>query len=278
MKWLALIVLLVPCVSASVVISQVLYDPVGTESGGEAIELRNDGNVSVDIGNWVLRTEYADADATIPENTVLKPSETFLVADEGWDDNKDNSSWKSADYEEKITLGNTNGGIALIDNGSIIDAVGWGDAGEIDDGLYEGDPAAEVSAGMALLRTSDNDDNSEDFEGAEPSFQDGIFVPVTASVSFGSSPYLTVSKSLKLDPKGVLTIKNHASSSVDITLVLNDLRSKNNTISKKYIEVDDLEFVLDADEERNIEFVLRIPTGAAPGTYSSTLRVVYKFR
>ncbi|HLF54795.1 MAG TPA: lamin tail domain-containing protein [Candidatus Nanoarchaeia archaeon] len=277
MKWLALIVLLIPCVSASVVISQVLYDPIGTESGGEAIELRNDGNESVNIGGWVLKTEYADADATIPDNTVLKPSETFLVADEGWDDNKDNSSWKSADYEEKITLGNTNGGIALIANGSIIDAAGWGDAGEIDDGLYEGDPASEVSAGMALLRTSDNDDNAEDFEEAEPSFQDGIFVPVTASVSFGSSPYLTVSKSLKLDPKGVLTIKNHASTAVDITLFLNDLRYKSFTISKKNIEVD-TEFALDAGEEKNIEFVLRIPTDAAPGTYSSTLRVVYKFR
>ncbi len=278
MKWLALIVLLIPCVSASVVISQVLYDPVGTESGGEAVELRNDGNSSVDIGGWTIKSESSDADATIPSNTMLKPSETFLIADEGWDDNKDDSDWKSADYEEKITLGNTNSGIALIANGSVVDAVGWGDADEIDDGLYEGDPAAEVSAGMALRRTQDTDDNSADLEEAEPSFQDGIFVPVTASVSFGDSPYLTVSKSLKLNPEGVLTIKNHASSSVDITLVLNDLRYKNFTISKKNIEVKNTEFTLDANEERNIDFVLRIPSDAVPGTYSSTLRVVYKFR
>ena len=82
---------------------------------------------------------------------------------------------------------------------------------------------------------------------------------------------------MKLDPKGVLTIKNHASTAVDITLFLNDLRYKSFTISKKNIEVD-TEFALDAGEEKNIEFVLRIPTDAAPGTYSSTLRVVYKFR
>ena len=49
MKYLLWFVLLAPIVSANVVISQVLYDPIGTESGGEAIELRNEGSSAVDI-------------------------------------------------------------------------------------------------------------------------------------------------------------------------------------------------------------------------------------
>lgn len=280
MKNIVLIMLLViPFAHASVVISQVLYDPIGTESGGEAIELRNDGNEPANIGGWVIRTESSDSDATIPLNTVLQPSATFLIADEGWNSSRDNSSWKAADYEEKITLGNTDSGVALLTaNGSVVDAVGWGAPANIDSGLYEGDPAQQVSAGMALARIQDTDDNSADFQPAKPSFLDGLFVPVTASVTFGGSSYLTVSKSLNLAPKGVLTIKNHASTSVDITLVLDDFHYKEFVIDRKYIDIESgTKFALAANEERNIEFVLRTPTDAVPGTYTSTLRVQYKF-
>ncbi len=273
MKYLLLMVLLSPAVSAGVVISQVLYDPVGTESGGEAIELRNDGSVAEDISGWVIATESSSTDAVIPENTVLQPGQTFLIADKNWDDSKDNPEWRSADYEETITLGNKDSGIALISDGEVIDAVGWGDSTNIEGGLYEGSPAAMASPGKALLRTQDSDDNFEDFVVADADFQPGIAVPITADVII-TAPVIEVSKSLHLSPEATLSVRNNGDVPISIKLAFNDLKSGNNTIPKSAISIDKLEFTVEADEEYQSIVSLRIPAGTVPGQYTSTLRVI----
>jgi P pilus assembly chaperone PapD len=74
---LALLALL-NAAQASVVVSQVLYDPINTESGGEAVELRNDGSSAVNISKWVLATESTPNDAVIPDNTFLEPAKHIL--------------------------------------------------------------------------------------------------------------------------------------------------------------------------------------------------------
>ncbi len=273
MKYLIALVLLAPFVQAGVVINQVLYDPVGTESGGEAVELKNSGSSAVDISGWIIMSESSDADATIPSNTVVQPGNTFLIADEGWDDSKDDSDWKSADYEEKITLGNTDSGIALLYNGSVVDAVGWGDEANIEDGLYEGSPASPVAVGKALLRTQDSDDNSEDFMESAADFMPGIPVPVTANVTI-SVPSIEISPSLNLAPEGTLSIKNNGDEDIEVKLVFNDFHYKNSTISKNAVSVDDAEFVVEANSEHKSTVSLEIPAGVVPGTYTSTLRVI----
>ena len=109
MKYVILAMLLyVTLAHAEVEVYQVLYDPVGSESGGEAVELKNTGDESVDLSGWILATDSSNHDATLPQNTILLPGRTFLIADERWDENKDNASWRKADYLEIITLGNTN--------------------------------------------------------------------------------------------------------------------------------------------------------------------------
>lgn len=275
MKYVILILLFAPMVSASVVISQVLYDPVGTESGGEAVELKNDGNSSVDISGWVLTTESSATDATIPSNTVLQAGKTFLIADEGWNSSKDDSSWRAADYEEKITLGNSDSGIALKNNGSAVDAVGWGDKDGIDSSLYEGSPASLVSAaGKALLRSKDTDDNSQDFAEAAADFQAGIAVSVTANVSISVS-VIEISKSLNLNPEGTLSIKNNGNTDIKVKLVFNDLHYKNSTIPKSAVSLDtSFEFTVKANTEQKSKVSLEVPDNAVPGTYTSTLRVI----
>src|SRR5574342_89554 len=237
MKFTIMILLLLPAAYASVVINQVLYDPVNTESGGEAVELLNNGVSAVDVSGWVLKTESSDSDATIPAATVLQPGQAFLIADEGWNSNKDNSSWKSADYEEKMTLGNTDSGIAIMSNSTVIDAVGWGDEEGIETGLFEGSPAAMVGVGKALLRINDTDDNSQDFTETVPDFQEGIPVPITANVTI-SAPVIEISKSLNLAPEGTLSIKNNGASAVNIKLVFSDFHYKNFTISKSAVSLD----------------------------------------
>ena len=273
MKFVIWFVLCAQLVFANVVINQVLYDPVGTESGGEAVELKNDGSSPVDISGWVLATESSETDVTIPDNTILLPGQTFLIADSGWDANKDNPDWKSADYEETMTLGNRDSGAALLSNGSVVDAVGWGDEAGIENSLYEGSPAVSVGAGMALLRVKDTDDNSADFVESPADFEDGIPVAVTANITL-SVPVIEISKSLNIVPEGVLSVKNNGASAVNIKLIFNDLYYKNNTIPKSAIETDELEFVVQPGEEHESIVRLRIPGNSIPGTYTSTLRVV----
>lgn len=276
-KSIILLLCVVPFVNAQVVISQVLYDPIGTESGGEAVELLNNGDLPVDISGWVIASESSAKDATIPDGSVLAPGVSFLIADEGWNDNKDEESWRSADYEEKLTLGNSGSGIALLDaSGSVVDAVGWGDEEEIDSGLFEGSPALEVKAGMVLLRVKDTGDNSVDFAEALPDFQEGIAVPVSADVTV-FVPVLEVSKSLTLNPDSVLSVKNNGESAVNIKIVLNDLKFKNYTISRDAIEIEELEFTVEAGSKKDVKVRLRIPSNVVPGKYLSTFRIITSY-
>ncbi|MEM4247266.1 MAG: lamin tail domain-containing protein, partial [Candidatus Woesearchaeota archaeon] len=179
--WFLALLAFLNVVQAQVVISQVLYDPVSTESGGEAIEIRNDGGSAVDISKWVIATESSAIDATIPDKTILLPGATFLVADSGWSSSKDNPAWRNADLEETITMANSDSGVALKDSsGNIIDAVGWGNPAEIKQGLFEGAPALPVPAGKALARTQDTNNNANDFTEAEPAFFSGQSVIIIA--------------------------------------------------------------------------------------------------
>ncbi len=172
----------------SVIISQLLYDPVNSESGGEAVELYNPGASSANISGWVLATETSPTDATFPENAVICGGCYYLVADVNWSNAKDNSSLPNADYEEAITLANTDAGVALKDsNGSIADAAGWGNPANIGTGLFEGVPHSGSSSGNALVRKAvnggylDTDNNSNDFYSATPNFHSSNSTPSNAA-------------------------------------------------------------------------------------------------
>ncbi|MFC1741364.1 lamin tail domain-containing protein [Nanoarchaeota archaeon] len=156
------------CLAADhVVISEVYYDPIGTETGGEAVELYNPTGGDVDISGYVIATESSASDAVVPGGTVLLSGGYYLITDTGWSGLKDDAGWPDADHEEAITMSNTDAGVALLyPNGTSVDAVGWGSAAGIGAGLSEGTPAVDVGAGMSLLRSdvgSDSDDNSVDF-------------------------------------------------------------------------------------------------------------------
>lgn len=163
------ILLLPGIVSASVVIHQVLYDPIGTESGGEAIQLKNMGASPVNISGFVIRTQTSATDAIIADHIILQPESTYLLADVGWSEHKDNPFWPSADDEQAITMRNTDSGVALFNGTQQVDAVGWGIP--TDSLLFEGTAHPPISAaGMGLIRHADTDDNSQDFIEGELSF------------------------------------------------------------------------------------------------------------
>ena len=70
--------------NAEVIITEVLYDPINTDSGGEFVELYNNGNSSADISGWTIRTETSVADATLPANILLPKNSHYLIADANW--------------------------------------------------------------------------------------------------------------------------------------------------------------------------------------------------
>ncbi|MBS3159345.1 lamin tail domain-containing protein [Candidatus Woesearchaeota archaeon] len=163
MKKYILLILLIPTVLADIEIAEVLYDPINTETGGEAIRLYNPTQQPIDISNYIIKTESSATDATLP-NRILLPRDFFLIADLNWSKLKDNATFPNADYEEAITLANTNAGIALLNaNNEIIDAIGWGDPTQITIGLFQGTPAIQVKEGNSLKRISSTNDNSNDF-------------------------------------------------------------------------------------------------------------------
>ncbi len=171
-----------------VIITEVLYDPINTDTGGEAVQIFNPTDHAVDISGWVIATETSAADATVPQNSLLQPNSYYLIADSGWSANKDNPDWPEASHEEALTLANTNAGVALVGNGTIIDAVGWGNKLSIAEGLFEGSPAAGTEEGKSLQRAKsaegyvDSGNNSADFVSGIPKFSSAGIGSLTLTV------------------------------------------------------------------------------------------------
>jgi len=173
-SWLLGALMVIGMVTAAdhIVISEVLANPSGTESGGEAVELFNQANTSVDLSGYVIRTESSRTDATLPQGTIINANGYLLIADASWSSLKDNSSWPSADYEEAITLGNTNGAVGLVKNGTIIDAVSWGNSSSLSAELIETSPAKAAREGFSLSRSGeDTNNNSADLSDSIPNFK-----------------------------------------------------------------------------------------------------------
>jgi hypothetical protein len=170
-------------------INQVYYDPIISEIKGEAVELFNPSNDTVDLTGWVLWTTTSKTDVVIPEGMYIEPKGYFLIADVGWNESKDNPEWRDADLEHKMTLRNSNGGVALVDkDGGIVDSVGWGNPALIPEELFEGTPAKHVKEGESLLRIQDTDDNSVDFVVSKsPFFFSNFDVFIDVDVGFGAS-------------------------------------------------------------------------------------------
>ncbi|MFH1364893.1 MAG: DUF4215 domain-containing protein, partial [Candidatus Aenigmatarchaeota archaeon] len=152
--------------SGSIVISQVLYNPVGEETR-EWIELYNPAATPKDISGWNIYS-YFDSipETTIPLQTIMQPRSFYLIGDESWE-----ISWAERDHQESIWLSNNNAGVKLTDQNNLtIDAVGWGVTSSITNNYVEGNAHPIVAEGNSLKRIilsncipQDTNDNSFDF-------------------------------------------------------------------------------------------------------------------
>lgn len=153
-------VVLITQALAQVQITQVLYDPVGSESGGEFVEFKNSGNTSINLSGFVLATSSSMQDVVFSD-IMIPAGSRFLLADLGWNNSRDNLSWPLADLEATMTLGNTNAGVALMNASMVIDAVGWGSPANPN--LFSRTPALPVHEGFGLVRVLQSGNNSQDF-------------------------------------------------------------------------------------------------------------------
>lgn len=223
--------------SSAVEIHQVYYDPVSTESGGEAIELYNPDPYDIDIGGWIIATESSERDAVLPANSSIPAKGFFLIADDGWDEKKDNPDWRSADFTTPITMNNDDSGIALRNSsGALLDALGWGSASGINEGLFSNSPAADVPQGKALLRTDSTDDNSNDFIEADPSFLGDNVIPLEVNVSDSvSNPSAYVLEGSIIKPSAGVNKSIHVrSKSAGIATFLNNSKILNQVDTDTY--------------------------------------------
>ncbi|PIN74472.1 hypothetical protein COV18_07510 [Candidatus Woesearchaeota archaeon CG10_big_fil_rev_8_21_14_0_10_37_12] len=259
-KILVLLLLLVPLAHAEVVIYQVLYDPITSESGGEAIELKNLGRETIDISGWIISTESSETDATIPEDSFLQSGQTYLVADANWNERKDDPSWRAADHEEAITLGNKESWVELRSIEDVKDRVSW--------------ETFDVNPGQSLTRVQKTGDLAQDLVVSQAEFFAGIPVPLTADITL-TVPQIIITEALRLNPDATLVITNNGDSMTTITLNLNDLHYKNNTISKEHLSIDGpITFVVDAHSEYRAKISVRPPANILPGVYTSSIRVI----
>ena len=70
---------LCPLVYGSLVIQEIYPNPVNTETGGEAVLIKNTGTSPLDISNLILKSQTTNQDAVIPDQTILQPVHFFLL-------------------------------------------------------------------------------------------------------------------------------------------------------------------------------------------------------
>lgn len=146
---------------AEVVINEVLYDPEGSDTGLEFVEIMNCGHVDVLLTGWVLETgngAHTD-DWTVEwiggDFDYLGVGEILLVGEAAVS--------PSPDYVTPLDLQNGPDGVRLREGDRIVDTVGWGEPLFAE--YYEGRPAVDAPSGSSLARSPDcfdHDDNAGD--------------------------------------------------------------------------------------------------------------------
>ncbi len=165
----ALVALLAPSTAPAAacafpVISEVLYDAVGSDNGVVFVELYGPAGTALD-GLVLEGVNGSDGrpGPTLPLTGTLPGDGLFVVADDAGDGT---TAVPEADLILNFDLQNGPDSLVLRSDSSVLDALGYGDfaAGEVFAG--EGSPAPDAPAGASLARRFadvDTDDNARDF-------------------------------------------------------------------------------------------------------------------
>jgi len=166
---LAIISVVLPFVYGDIVINEVYYDPAGTDTGLEFVELYNPTDEDIGLEGYVLESGNGAGpdDWTLEwtgDSEVLYSKGHFLI---GESDVSPEPAFVTA-----LDLQNGPDAVRLRKNETIIDLVGYGDHDYEE--YYEGTPAPDIAEGLSLQRIgNDTDNNLLDFSPATPNPENG---------------------------------------------------------------------------------------------------------
>jgi len=155
--------ILTPGVHAATVISEALYDAVGSDNGNVFVEIYGTPGAALD-GLSLEGVNGSDGSVylTLPLSGVIPVDGVFVVADDAGDGS---SLVGNADLVVNMDFQNGPDSIVLRDADGILDALGYGD---FSGGVFagEGDAAPDAPAGSSLARLdplADSGDNLRDY-------------------------------------------------------------------------------------------------------------------
>ena len=225
-------------VFTGIVINEVLYNPAGSDSGHEWVELYNKTNQVVDVSDWVLEggTSSFGTKATIPTGTVIQARGYYLIGE----DEVVLDVGYAPDLVDSLGLGNgasSVDGVRLVDcNDVVIDTVLYGATGTIgdwedDNGINPNSFAPKASDGEAIGRVPNGQDTNQsgnDFailpfstpweaNDAETTCNGELFVKIN---EFMPNPHEVLSDGTEIsDDEGRewVELYNNSGSSIDLT-------------------------------------------------------------
>ena len=177
---------------AQTIISELLYDAAGTDSGQVFVELYGTPGTLVD-GLFLDGINGSDGSVylTVALTGVIGSDGVFVIGD---DDGNGSTLVNNADLVADVDFQNGPDSIVLRDASGVLDALGYGD---FSSAVFagEGNAAADVVGGWSLARTVllDSDDNAVDFTGLD--------TPTPGSVPLSAVP---VPPALALFLSGIL--------------------------------------------------------------------------
>jgi len=176
------IVLLTQLTAAQPILTGIFYDPQGTDTGFEWVELYNPVNETVNLSDYqILKGNGAVANdwTNIPAlSGIIAPFSFFLIGE---------SNVSTADFITKLALFNGPDSVSLLSiaDNETVDVVGYGPMTY--SGYFEGSPTKDVASGKALARKftideqnnylfSQTQNNSADWDSADPHPRNRLFV------------------------------------------------------------------------------------------------------
>ena len=173
MNKLMLVVLFafIPAAHAEILITQVHYDPAGSDTGKEFIELYNPMDHAVPLDSYSIETGDGAQPAKWKHEwqgigEIISSRSFFIIGE--------NESF--ADHHKNLDLQNGPDGVRLLKDGTVIETIGWGSHTYPE--YYSGTPTALTKNGESLQRNhiwegasrtfSVTGNNSRDFYYAAP--------------------------------------------------------------------------------------------------------------
>jgi beta-lactamase superfamily II metal-dependent hydrolase len=197
-----------------VVISEVYYDTVGTDSVEEWIELFNNSPMSVDIGGWTITDNNGTgATYTVPQGKSIAPYTYYTIAVNSPGFN--NLYGRDADLYGAIPPLNNDGDALILKNnlGTVKDTVAWeGGASAGVPGGWGSTSAPGASTGQTIIRTDPTSDTDTytDWTTADdngfPQTQDVTYLLVFSEVYYDTVGTDSVEEWIELYNNSPITI------------------------------------------------------------------------